>query len=231
MAAAFHTTHNDRPRLVALLTGHSFIRRLRQSFGYHSDIRTPHLAEQFARDLKVDKKFSHVYTITITRDKHVKHKVAFKNLNLVSDLPSYEDMSRLHHGQGPNFIVADIASNDLSKCMARNPAFVTSLAKRICDWALDANVRVVFQAVMARTNGISSSPWIFNYNREALNQNIRCRVEENLQFNLRFNKMQGMGKEEDFDNFIDEDGIHVTRPAGKYLDRVRNSLLDPRYHR
>ncbi len=218
---------NMQGHRIGLLTGHSYVRRLREAFGWHFDIQFPNHARRFATQLRVDSKFAEIYTCTTTKDtRHGAGPNDLKSLISVSELPPPSYI----HKMAATHVVVDIATNDLAHCTDRDPQFVVDLAWQLSDWVQAVQRRVVVQAVLPHYKNIACLPYQFGFNQSSFNNNIRGRVEARTEAQdsyLRFNKMQGFG-ENQFQHLMHLDGIHVQDPKGKYLDRVRKSFLD--YH-
>ena len=205
----FIRTEQDRDdRSIPVLVGHSFVRRLRESFGYFQDVTDDNDARLFARSLRVQQKFSEVYTFS-------------SELNVIDDLPHPRDIPLIH---GANLVVLDFGSNDFANLVARDAQFVSDYANSIRNWCTNTQVHTVVQAVLPRYRNIRSHEDDFLWNAETYNRSIR----ENLPLgdpHIRFNKMQGM-MEPAFRNLVLHDGIHVADPQGKYLARLKKSLMD-----
>ena len=121
-------------------------------------------------------------------------------------------------------MVLDFGSNDFANLVARDAQFVSDYANSIRDWCTNTQVHTVVQAVLPRYRGIRAHEDDFLWNAETYNRSIR----ENLPLgdpHIRFNKMQGM-MEPAFRQLVLHDGIHVIDPQGKYLARLKKSLMD-----
>ena len=210
------TSQDDQDRSIAVLIGHSFIRRLRQHFGFMQDVEDDIDARIFARSLRVQCRFSEVYTksVNLIDTKSV-------NLNVIDQLPHPADIP---HIQGAALVVLDFGSNDFANIPNFDPQFVATYAQRIRQWCVSTQTRVVVQAILPRYGGISSSVQDFLRNSEAYNHNLRGNLP--LTPLIRFNKMQGLMEPQFRAHVNPEDDIHVLRPDGKYYDNVRKSLLD-----
>ena len=217
----FLRTEEDREeeRGIAVLIGHSFVRRLRESFWFTQDVTDDTDARLFACNLMVQQKFSEVYTYTSVPDTGSPGNT--RRLNVINDLPHPRDIPLFH---GANLVVLDFGSNDFANRVARDPQFISDYANRIREWCTNTQTHTVVQAVLPRYDGLRSTVPDFLRNTEAYNLNIR----DNLPYgdpHIRFNNMQGM-IEPAFRQLVLPDGIHAIHPRGKYLARVKKSLLD-----
>ena len=106
---SFLRTEQDRDeRGIAVLVGHSFIRRLRDSFGFSQDVTDDNDVRLFARNLRVQQKFSEVYTYS-------------SGLNVIGQLPHPRDILLIH---GANLVVLAFGSNDFANLVARDPVYI-----------------------------------------------------------------------------------------------------------
>ena len=201
----FLRTEQDRDdRSIAVLVGHSFVRRLRGSFGFFQDVTDDNDARLFARNLRVQQKFSEVYTYS-------------SDLNVIAELPHPRDIPLIH---GANLVVLDFGSNDFTNLVARDAQFVSDYANTIREWCTNTQVHTVVQAVLPRYIGIHSHEDDFRWNAETYIRSIR----ENLPYgdpHIRFNKMQGM-MEPAFRQLVLHDGIHVWILELPIFDAFRN---------
>ena len=217
--------YQDDDEYVGALVGHSYIRRFRAALGYAEDVDTIPEARQLATLLRVEQKFTQIYTNSKVRDDHP-GAPAGSMLDLVSvhHLPDHDTLRTFN----TDYVVTDVASNDLSRCTGRNPQKVVNLATDLWNWADNLNIPVVIQAVLPRYDHILCSWQDFAWNQQAFNAIIRERVDASPNSLVSYNKMQGCG-EPYFPQLMHTDRIHVADPLGKYKQRIRNSLLG--YHK
>ena len=228
----------------AALIGHSFTRRLREAFGFRREITTRHDARQFARLLKVDHVFEEVYTITYkdgaklagvfdlpTKDFVQRLGITHVVVDVVSnDLARRPSLDPVFITKIAEFVMLWAAElgvkTVIQKCLPRlrNIAATPEEFQRMADAYND----IIRTRVDARTGTTRPGTSRRASSREARLQAIDRRDPNHRQFSavqrVRYNKMQGFTVQS-WPSVAHPDGIHVARPRGLYLQRVRTSLL------
>jgi hypothetical protein len=216
---------------MAVLVGHSFIRRLRDDIlaNPHQKRRIrditwthPYRARVLAEGLNISDFITSVYTES-------------DNLNFIGDLDrSYTSICHVD----PMVVVIDIGSNDIAQCFSGDPWAMLALATQVHDFATSIqkgalHPLIIINAVIPRINNMQCDPQTFRINAMQYNKclGVLCDTKDGIVIN----KMRGFNftntdRQEQPREVISwsNDGIHPDMPGSmeRYRNRVRHCILD-----
>ncbi len=237
----------NAPRYAALLTGHSFVKRWRNSVlpdldrgvdadpSVVGDLRYNRMNNVLLEKLRVDQKINRFYTL---------------EAYFIDKLLEPETLNRISTSIHPHLIMVDIISNNLTLLNCRStklpdedPVFdglLLSFLGQLKEFASHfRNSTVVFISTLPRvgnlrTGDIEAASTLFEHRRLALNSALKQMEQESFDGfippNIRYYRMLGWNKSDIAE--WSTDGIHPTdrQLKDRYTSNLKRLILDVKHH-